>query len=627
MRRWISLAVVMVMLTPVVASAAEGTMATWLSPQPGQIVSGARVEVAVGYNTQSTLKVTSLELYVDGKFYTRKILGTPESRGVCSFWWDVTREQQGTHDLVVKVFAGDQLISKVYGTGTVGRNGQSRGIIDTRPPVVTFANISSQDILTGTTTVKIHAADDSGEPPMVSLLVDDVLKLIKNTPPYTYDLDTTTYPDGDHALKTYAYDGAGNKSDPAVVNVTFRNGAKNPVVTTLSVGQQEGELLEEFDGDDLPALINPVTDSNFATASRSAFKNDADTYTAPPVATPKPQPQVVAAAPKTQAQVIAAAPKTIPAPKHTSSTPKSVSASVQPNLRPADSALKTNNSIAASAPQIKPDPVVAAPKLTQGGVKMASASIVPSLRSEHAASAEVAAPVSIKPAEPKTQIAEAKHTETVQVAKAEESMPLRQTGQKLTQQPASSEAPVVLVTPVPSPAGKMVPQSQLGDLKNVETAPATLSAPESAAPKIVEGSAALSQESLKRVQIAMAPNLHAARAAAHTSPAIACPPATPKQAPARIEKNKAVVSGKVKARSFFESMGGVLFWDAANRTVTAFVGDVIFEMKIGSRIARVNGKEVMMDSAPYLVSDRTIFDAGNYAQACAQAQNSLALAR
>lgn len=612
MRRWISLVLVMVMLTPAAASAAEGAMATWLSPQPGQIVSGARVEVAVGYNTESTVKVTSLELFVDGKFYIRKVLGVPEARGVCSFWWDVTREQQGAHDLVVKVFAGDQLLSKVYGTGTVGRDGQSRGIIDARPPVVTFANISSQDTLTGTTTVKIHAADDSGEPPMVSLLVDDVLKLIRNTPPYTYDLDTTTYSDGDHSLTTYAYDGAGNKSDPAVVNVTFRNDSKKPVVTTLSVGRQDGELLEEYDEDDLPPLLNPVTDSHFTTASRSASKNDAETYTTAPVATPKPQ-----------AQVVAAAPKAISTPTPTSSTPKHVSASVQPNLMPTDSVMKANSSMAASAPQIQAAPVLAAPKSAQDMVKMASASIIPTLRSEQAAPAAVAAPVSLKPTDSAVQISAARQSEIVKVAITEESISLRQAEQKITTQPAASEAPAVLVTPVQSSTGKMIPQSQSGDLKNVETSPATLSEPTSAAPIIVD-QPSLSKNTLKRVQVAMASNLYAASADARTSPAIACQPVSPKQAPARIEKYKAVVSGKVKARTFFESMGGVLFWDSANRTVTAYVGEIVFEMRIGSKVAKVNGREVMMESAPYLVADRTVFEAGNYAQACAQAQKSIA---
>ena len=87
MRRWIALMVATAMFAPAAASAAEGTIANWLSPQPGQIVPVGQVEIAIGYNTQSKLKVSSLELYVDGQFLCRKILRAPESRGVCSFAW------------------------------------------------------------------------------------------------------------------------------------------------------------------------------------------------------------------------------------------------------------------------------------------------------------------------------------------------------------------------------------------------------------------------------------------------------------------------------------------------------------------------------------------------------------
>ena len=114
-----------------------------------------------------------------------------------------------------------------------------RAFYDTRPPVVTFANVKSGDVLRGTTIIKLKATDDSGEAPLVSLLVDNALKLIKNRPPYDYDLDTTTYVDGSHELQTYAYDASGNRSDPAVVKVTFNNNLKRPVVSSLDVKPAE----------------------------------------------------------------------------------------------------------------------------------------------------------------------------------------------------------------------------------------------------------------------------------------------------------------------------------------------------------------------------------------------------
>ena len=238
MRRLLSFVLALAMMSPALASAAQAAIGTWLAPEPGHVVAGPRAEVAVGFNTQSDLLVTALELYVDGKFYARKRLAEPSSRGVCSFWWDVSKAKQGSHDLVVKIFAGDQVISRVSGTGIVG--GGAGTVLDVNPPTVVFENIKSGDVLKGKAPIKIRAVDDSGKPPMVSLLVNDMLKMLRNTPPYTYDLDTTTYPDGDHQLTTYAYDQSGNRSDPAVVKVVFSNGIKRPIVAAMTVTRDAG---------------------------------------------------------------------------------------------------------------------------------------------------------------------------------------------------------------------------------------------------------------------------------------------------------------------------------------------------------------------------------------------------
>ena len=609
MRRWISLAVVLAMFTPAAALAAEGTMAAWLAPQPGQIVSGTRVEVAVGFNTWSDLKVTSLELYVDSQFYVRKILGAPATRGVCSFWWDVSREEQGTHNLVVKVFAGDQLISKVYGTGTVGPNGQSRGIIDTRPPVVTFANIKSQDVLKGTTTVKINAVDDSGEPPMVSLLIDNVLKLVKNTPPYSYDLDTTTYPDGEHALKTYAYDGAGNQSEPEVINVTFRNDAPKTAVAAQPKQLQEGEMPAEYAGDILAPDLTPIKEPSAAAVfGRSVAKNTDENYTIRPAAVVK---ATEAAKPVELPKAVAIA------------VPKTISTSVKQALRPSQDAPKPEARMASAMPVTPTAPVMpAAPAIAKNPVKMASASSLPVLRIDSLSPAvSTAAPVAGKPTIETKLDSPAKAAQSMRVIAAVESAAVRNTPQALVPKNAVSAEPIILDSPSSSSMVEVIGLVEAAGLKQKELSPANVSDAISTAPVIVEP-AMVSPQALKRVQVAIAPNLHSATGKPLTSSAIASPPGAAKIAPARIEKTAKPATGKVKARTFFEDMGGVLFWDSSTRTITAYVGDVVFEMRIGSKIAKVNGEEMMMDSAPSLVGDRTIFDAANYAKACAQFQKS-----
>lgn len=610
----------MAMLMPAMAACAEGTMASWLSPQPGQIVSGGTVEVAIGYNTQSRLKVSALELYVDGQFYSRKVLRTPESRGVCSFAWDTTWVEQGSHNLVVKVFSGDQMISKLCGTGTVGPNGSKRGLLDVRPPVVTFAGIKSGDVLKGVTTVKINAADDSGQAPMVSLLVDDVLKLLKNTPPYSYDLDTATYPDGDHSLKTYAYDGAGNRSDPAVAKVTFRNGSAKPVVTTLSVDHSPAtDIGDATITKAVPPSINVSAEPKIKrSAARAQSRIDSSASPVVPAVTePKAKPKPVA---------VATAPKPTATPKHAvvsklESNIKPVLAAVKSDLRPVTASPKLDTRMAAAVPAVRETAHVnqrPVPVLSAKPVKMASAASDMSIRDEKVDSKFIPLPIAAKPA-----VVDNPQASGARTARAASLLKAR-----LTQKSAS---PVALAVNAAAPKiteRKIVSTPVVSSVRNAPIAHSAASLklaranPEmarvsGAVPPRIVSAGTISKSDLKRIRVAMSPDLRSATERVHASPAIACPPFIQRPTKARIEKTTIPASGKVKARHFFEKMGGALFWDPATHTVTACVRNMVLEMTIGSETAKVNGHEFKMISAPQLVNNRTVFDAGTFTQACA----------
>lgn len=613
MRRWISLVLTVAMLMPAMAACAEGTMATWLSPQPGQIVSGGNVEVAIGYNTQSKLKVSSLELYVDGQFISRKVLRVPESRGVCSFAWDTTRVEQGTHNIVVKVFAGDQMISKLFGTGTVGPNGSRKSSIDVRPPVVTFAGIKSGDILKGVTTVTLNAVDDSGQSPMVSLLVDDVLKLLKNTPPYSYSLDTTTYADGDHSLKTYAYDGAGNRSDPAVAKVTFRNGAPKPIVTTLSVDQSpKTDVVEASISKAVPPSIDASAEPKIRKSAARAEKFEASTSPVKPVvAEPKVKPKPIAVAPKpvtVAPKLVTVAPKLVtvaskpviaakiaPAAPKLDSNLKAVLIEGKSSLKQTHAQPKVDTQMAAVVPSIEATPPVAqrhAPVLSAKPVRMASAASDMTVRKVSAKPEPAqAASISVNTAVPKVAAPKcvANNTAPKPISTSVKSQP----------QPAKHIA-----------LNQQVAKLVTGELRTVDSVMPTI---------VSEGT--LSKSDLKRVQVAMAPDLRSPIEKMQTSPAISCPPSIPRSTKAKIEKTTIPYSGKVKARDFFEKMGGALFWDPSTHTVTACVGSMVLEMRIGSKMAKVNGHEFPMTTAPQIVDNRTVFDAGSFAQACAIVEN------
>jgi hypothetical protein len=87
--------------------------------------------------------------------------------------------------------------------------------------------------------------------------------------------------------------------------------------------------------------------------------------------------------------------------------------------------------------------------------------------------------------------------------------------------------------------------------------------------------------------------------------------------PAKLEKKTIPVSGKIKMRDLFDKLGGVLFWDAELRVVIAYVGDMQIQMQIGSKVALVDGKEMMLSEAPLLAEGRVIVDAQVYHQALA----------
>lgn len=590
MRRLLSFALALAMMSPALASAAQAAIGTWLAPEPGHVVSGPRAEVAVGFNTQSDLLVTALELYVDGKFYARKRLAEPSSRGVCSFWWDISKAAQGSHDLVVKIFAGDQVISRVSGTGVVG--GGAGTVLDVSPPTVVFENIKSGDVLKGKAPIKIRAVDDSGRPPMVSLLVNDMLKMLRNTPPYTYDLDTTTYPDGDHQLTTYAYDQSGNRSDPAVVKVVFSNGIKRPIVAAMTI-TRDPEPASAARNAELP----PPTLGNSATTASAGRIPASDTA---PAATP-PIGKPVAA----DAHSVKLGPVTTPAAAAlpaAASAPENVPARAESGVQMAEVPINGSSALQprAALPGAVADPLPSV-------VAMIDASVQP--RGSDAASMSpvgFGAQTPSEPDLPRNPVSSALPTVAVSpdaVLASDDSPRVMGFAAQLPE--------TIAPEPQMSPATDLIVAGSDPDIEDIEAACSTA---EELAPAVPEPPA----EPVQPVRTALVSDIgpHPARAAVHDVPSVK------KDAKARIEERAVAKSGKVKARTLFEGMGGVLFWAQATRTVTIYLDDMKIELRIGKKTALVNGTEMKIDMAPYIANGRTIIDAGVYHQACALVQHA-----
>lgn len=219
-KRGFSLFLACAFMLSILCNGVDAAVATLLSPKANETY-GKIVDVTAKYDSQSSkVLIDSATLYVDNAVYVSKKLN-PAKQGVVSFDWNTTNYSKGQHYIRVVLFAKGKKVTEVTGYGIV-----SASAFDTVAPKVSLANVKDNEIVSGTKVISISAKDDSGEAPIVSLLVDKKLKLMQNTQPYSYALDTTALADGKHVIEVYAFDLEGNQSDIASYTINVANGNK-----------------------------------------------------------------------------------------------------------------------------------------------------------------------------------------------------------------------------------------------------------------------------------------------------------------------------------------------------------------------------------------------------------------
>ena len=619
------------------ASAAEAGVTTWLSPEPGVTLMSPSVEVSVGYNTQSATKVTRLELWVDGRFNSRKDLIRPETHGVCSFDWNTTRYSDGPHALEVRVFAGDLLLSKVSSTGTVGNTA-----FDMDPPVVVFSGIKSGDVVKGTTEIKMEARDNSGQPPLVSLLVDDSLKMVRNRAPYTYALDTTTYPDGKHELETYAYDGAGNKSNPAVVNVTFRNKIELPVVTAVAVTHSRIPAVSEDDGADVvqPADVAAVPPDQIKSNSVPSLRSPETPKATPVMGRPVAPVVAVPSAGKIVKPAESAVPVRVAATIQPSvkvrsesgartQAPTRIAKPVAPAMAKSPAAGTTvatpELKAQAQALAVKPIDVIAKPPaeltpiadVAQPIAKPVAAVGAPKTRTESHASIAVPSLAAVEPVLgtaktvsrkglPEATGPVAGSPKPVMIARAP-SVRGTEAGMLMSTNAGAQEV-------IPDPVSAGVRHAAFDPTPRIRT---DRQAGCASVSKRVALAPSLPSKSVKLPKTVTTTYVNDVTARTKVKMTIKQLPPSRIEYQAKLERKIIPVSGKVKLRDLVHNLGGVVFWDQATHTVTAYVGDVEMVFVIGSRTAMVNGRRMSIERAPHIIRSRTIIHAETYHQAMA----------
>jgi hypothetical protein len=535
------------------------------------------------------------------------------------------------------------MVATVSGTVAIGETSY-----DLRAPNVRFANIKSGDVLEGVASVRMAVTDDAAEQPIVSLLVDNVLKLLTNRKPYLYSLDTTKYPDGDHELRTFAYDSTGNKSDPAVIKVAFRNNLEKPVAAAMAV-ESRSEPVAPSEDDGVGKLLSPLTGPSVEPGIRTtgaARASEPEAHANKPAAVGRPHASKTVVKPPALARPQPARPAatTKPAaePKAAAIAPAAKPAAAPSIAKPVPSEPSAAR-VAAAVPQHKPTVGQAEPRATAMAAEPAVALSLASPEPSDIGPAATATPATTAwPSQPALKQA-TPIVEPQQVASAAEpkAVTVKPTRVNIAPPTAGQPEPIVAGT---VPATRAANAGSVASAFIGGTPPRVLKSPVSSSPKGVAApssvlrlrssrvvlSAACPKPQAPRapvdkaraaapkpVRAAMLPSLRGGDQSLSAPSGIICPPPARQDIKAKLEKRLLPAKGKIKLRDLVNELGGVVFWDGATHTATAYLQNFKLEVQIGSSIVKVNGKKMRTDFVPRIVHDRTIIDAQLYAQACA----------
>ena len=208
-----------------------------------------------------------------------------DASGVAAVALRVNGVVQGTLSAPPFVFQVDAasvappIVLTLVATDTLGNQTTSapvRVVPDRSPPVVDLISPIAGTVLTGVTTMRAKASDDSGLG-QVSFFVDSRLVGTDGTSPYTVALKTDTLWPGHHLLVASARDQAGNRSDSAPVDVVVER-PKTVFFDDFSDGDlkgwtvQTGKWTVQRSNDVPPRALFSASTSSASTISTTQLK-------------------------------------------------------------------------------------------------------------------------------------------------------------------------------------------------------------------------------------------------------------------------------------------------------------------------------------------------------------------
>jgi LysM repeat protein len=162
--------------------------------------------------------VDKIELYLDNNLMAQRQISTTQTKNIISFKLETLLLSAGDHDVVIKA----------YGTDGKSSSASSRvriPALDLNSPVrISYPQNGTQ--VSGTVPVRLSLDQDTMKTkPYVTFFVDKEFKVLRNTPPYEYNWDTTKVANGWHIIEAWSQ--AGDALSPTKarpVRVTVNNG-------------------------------------------------------------------------------------------------------------------------------------------------------------------------------------------------------------------------------------------------------------------------------------------------------------------------------------------------------------------------------------------------------------------
>jgi len=214
------------------------------TPTAGSVVKGV---VSIKVLASDDKGVAKIVLFINNQ----KVYEV-QNQTMLTYNWDTTSLANGVYQLKAVAYdttnqTAEKQISVTVenvsgGSDSGGSNGGNEGSQQTdTPPVVVFNNLTSGTTVSGTVEVLVNVSDDKGITNVVFYINNQIVNTYNSS--FSYNLDTTQYPNGQLRLKVIAYDTLSQSTTQEVlVYVNNVAGDEPPQVHIIS--PQNNEIIK-----------------------------------------------------------------------------------------------------------------------------------------------------------------------------------------------------------------------------------------------------------------------------------------------------------------------------------------------------------------------------------------------